>query len=44
MLLADVNINPGPTTVSGNSSSLNTLPFDNFNKLNVPSEHDSSDY
>ena len=41
--MGDVKIDPGPTTVSSNSIPLNTLPFDNIDELNMPSEHDSSD-
>ena len=43
LLSSYVNINPSPTNVSNNSISLNTLPFDNCDELNMPSECSSSD-
>lgn len=38
------NINPCRTTVNSNSIPLNTLPLDNCDEPNMPSEHDSSNF
>ena len=43
LLSSYLNINPGPANVSNTSIPLNTLPFDNCDELNMPSEHSSSD-
>ena len=34
----DINVNPGPTTVTNNSIPLNTLPFHNCGEPTMPSE------
>ena len=44
MLSGDVNVNPGPTTVSNNNIPLNALPFYNYDEPIMPSECDSSGY
>ena len=41
LLLGDGNINPGSNTVSSGSIPLNTLPSDNCDESNMPSECDS---
>ena len=41
LLSGNVNVNPGPTTVTNNSIPLNTLPFHNHGEPTMPSECNS---
>ena len=43
LLSGDININPGPTTVTSNSIPLNTLPFRTCGEPTMPSEVNSLD-
>ena len=43
LLLGDINVNPGPTTVNNNIAPFNTLPFHNCDNPTMPSECNSSD-
>lgn len=44
LLLGDINVNPGPTTVNNNIAPFNTLPFHNCDNPTMPSECNSSDF
>ena len=41
MLSGDINVNPGPTTVTNISIPLNTLPFHNYDEPTMSSESNS---
>ena len=44
LLLGDINVNPGPTTVNDNKIPLNTLPFYKCDEPVMTSKCDSSDH
>ena len=39
LLLGDINVSPGPTTVTNSNIPLNTLPHHNHGDSTMPSEH-----
>ena len=43
LLYGDINVNPSPTTVNGNKTPLNSLPFYNCNETTLLSEYKNFD-